>query len=516
MAIVSGQDSNLTSCRFAFESSLGVLPGTPDWILAEPNTEPDFGGDITTMERNPISADRQSLKGSVVDIEAGVSISQDFTVQNQALLLQAYMFANFSGLVEFGGGGQVLTITATTFTAAAGLTVFQVDDLVILEEAGAPSNNGVVARVTAVVAGTLTMAGAAFTAEATPPSRTRITKVGIQCASADINVVISGVYASYTSTATNFTTRLSLTPGQSVYVGGDVVAEQFTNAANNGAKRVLSIAAANLQVDKSHLDMIAETGTGKTIRFYTTMGLKNQQGILLVRKSVQWERTLGAPDDAQPTQIQSEYVTGGIASEYSMDVQPASKITSTMTFMGQNHETRTGVIGVKSGNRPTLPDTDAVNTSSDLRRIRVAQVSATDEAPDPLWALTENITLNINNNIGRDLALGTVGAARFTTGRFSVTGSMNPYFADIAVLAAAKANANVTADMFVASGNLGFALDMPLMTLSKARAVVEQDEAIRVPCDFVAHSGAKINPALDHTLMWTFFKYLPLLAQSQP
>jgi hypothetical protein len=509
MALVTGHESNRSTVRWAFETSQGVLPGTPDWILAEPNTEPDFGGDVTSMERDFINEDRQSLKGSVVDVESGVNITQDFTVTNQRLLLQAFMCANERGAVA---AATLTTITSGTTINGTGMGGFAANDLVLLSNSGIAGADGLY-LVASATASTVVVAAIV---NGTIAAGARLEKVGIQCASADINVVISGVYASYTSTSTNFLTRLAPTPGQSVYVGGDVAAEQFVNAANNGCKRVLSVTATNLQVDKSHLDMIAETGTGKTIRFFTTAFLKNEQGVLLIDKFTQWERTLGAPDDALPSQIQSEYVTGAGAAEYSLEAQPASKMTTTMRFLGKDHETRTGAVGVKSGNRPALPQADAINTSSDPRRIRVSQVSATDEAPDPLWALTEDISFNINNNLNRDLALGVIGAARFTKGKFQVTGSMTPYFTNVSILAAARANADVTADMFVASKNVGFAVDFPLMSLSKARAVVEKDEAIKVPCDFVAHSGEKLNSALDYTVAWTWFAYLPTLAQTVP
>jgi hypothetical protein len=510
MTAVTGQDSNNTSIRYAFEQTLGALPVTPDWILAEPNTEPDFGGDIKTMSRDIINADRQSVKGSVVDVEAGVTIEQDFTLTNQRALLQAFMFANERGLVQ---AATLTTITGGTTINGTGMAGFVANDIVLLSGSGLGSDGAYLVAsatgTTVVVAG---LNNGTLAAGAT------LVKVGIQCAAADINVVISGPFASYTSTATNFTTRLALAPGQSVYVGGDLAAEQFVNAANNGSKRVLSATATNLQVDKSHLDMIAETGTGKTIRFIVTGALKNEQGVLFVTKPTQWERTLGAPDDASPAQVQSQYEVGCLASEYTFDAKPASKITTTMKFMGKDEETRTGVLGVKTGNRPALPNVDAVNTSSDPRRFRVAQVNTVvaDEAPNPLWAITESLSFTINNNIERNLALGSVGAARFTIGSLDVTGSMTPYFADISVLAAARANVDVTADLFVASKNSGFAIDFPLMTLSKARAEVSRNKAIMVPCDFVAHSGEKVNPALDHTIMWTWFLWLPNLAQTQP
>lgn len=506
MALVSGQDSNLTSIRYAFEQTQGVLPVTPDWILTEPNEEPEFGGDVEAMARDPISDDRQSLKGSVVDIKADVAIQQDFTLVSQRALLTAYMFANERGLLA---AATLTTVSGGNTINGTGMGSFVADDLVFLANAG--ENTGL-HLVTSATSTTVVVASAL--ANGAIPAGATLEKVGIQCASADIDVSTTGNFSTYTSTTTNFTMRLSLTPGQSIYVGGDLAAEQFTNAANNGFKRVFSVAAAALVVDKSNLDMVAETGTGKTIRIFSTCCLRNEQGSSYVQKFLQFERSLGATDDAQPTQIQSEYVIGAMASEFAFDAKPASKITASNKFMGLRPEARTGAVGVKSGNRPALPQVDAFNTASDPRRVRVSLVSTSDEAPDPLWALTESITLNVNNNIKRNLALGTVGAARFSVGKFEVSGSFNAYFRDVAALTAAQNNADVTADFAISGKNVGFAFDLPLITITKARAQVSQDEPIMLPCDYRAHSGQKVNANFDHTLMWTWFSYLPTLAQT--
>jgi hypothetical protein len=514
MPAVSGQDSNLSSIRYAVESSQGTLPGSPVWRLTEPNTEPQFGAKLEAVERSFITEDRMSRKGSIVDIDPGVQIEQDFTLESQMEPLQSFMFA------ALRGKGQHVTITGVTtsddtFAAASGLGIFAANDLVLAKGFTSAVNNGV-HLVTSSTATTLVVG--TNLADETPPSGASLTKVGHQYGAADVTVNAAGGRPVLVTAAGDFR-LLTLIPGESIFIGGDAAANQFAAPANNGAKRVYAVNAAGTQLtlDKSQLDMITDaSATGKSLRIYVGSALKNEQGALFFRQYLQFERTLGAPDDASPTQVQSEYIPGAIGSEYAFDAPAQAKVTTSMTFMGQTYETRTGVVGVKAGARPDLPQVDAINTSSDIKRFRVAQLSGSvDEAPLALFALIESLDFSIDNNINRGTALGVVGAARFTAGRFVCKGKFDAYFADVAALDAVRNFADCTIDGFIAtaSGD-GFTVDFPVVSLRSDGAVVAQDEPIKMPCDFTAHSGNKYDVTFDHAICWTFFPYLPTLART--
>lgn len=507
MALVAKQDSNFTGLRYAVEQSLGVLPGTPTWIPLEPNEYKDFGGELKLVARNPINASRQNKKGVVTDLDASGGFNSDLTQTNMQDLLQGFMFAD-TRLKN--------TVTAVTAVNGSGVysrantTGFVVGSLVFCTGFTNAANNGLKV-VTAISAGvSITLSGTSVVE--TPPATAKTTIVGhrVQTA-ADVQVNAAGVLPTLTSTTLNFTT-LGLLPGETIFIGGDNAANQFANAVNNGFKRVKSIAANVITLDKSQSTMVTDTASGKTVDLYFGSVLKNEAGSLIKRRTYQIERTLGAPDDALPAQIQSEYLVGSVPNEFTLNVSTAEKVTVDCAFIATNNEQRTGATGVKTGNRPALTESDAFNTSSDISRFRLAVLSASNAAPTPLIAYITELKLTINNNASPNKAVATLGAFDVSVGQFSVSGSMTAYFADVAAITAVRNNSNVTLDTVFVKNNSGISLDLPLIALGDGRASVSQDEPITLPLNVEAATGASWDANMDYTLMFVFYDYLPNLA----
>lgn len=94
MALVQKVDSNVTGLRYQEETSIGVAGTGNPWIPMEPNSYDAFGGEFTTVARNPINAGRQRQKGVLVDLDASGGLNSDLTQENLQDMLQGFFFAD--------------------------------------------------------------------------------------------------------------------------------------------------------------------------------------------------------------------------------------------------------------------------------------------------------------------------------------------------------------------------------------------------------------------------------------
>lgn len=509
MAQVKKIDSNVTGLRIAEEESIGALPTTPEWLPLEPNSYSDFGGENTTTARNPINPSRQRKKGVVTDLSSSAGFPQDITQKNMQTLMQGFLFADFRRKAEE---------SVTSISAGGSTNDYNVADesgfvsgaLIFASGFSDSANNGL-KTVDSVSSGVVSVSET-LVDDGTPSSDAKIVVVGVQGAAGDIDVDNAGTLPALTSTTLDLTT-LGLIVGEWIRTGGDSASTSFSNAANNGFCRIRSIAANRIEFDKVEVAMVTEASTTETIQIFFGRVLKNELGSLVKRRTYQIERSLGAPDDAFPAQIQSEYVVGCTPSELNINLPSADKATFDVSFVGINTEQRDAATGLKAGNRPALEESDAFNTSSDFSRIKLAKVIDGNPAPEDLFAFAEEMTITLSNNLSENKALGVLGSFDISAGTLALSGSMTAYFANVDAVAAVTNNDDITLDVHMAKQNSGITIDLPLISLGDGRPNVEQDVAIKLPLNMDAASGAKIDSALDYTMMMIFWDYLPTAAE---
>lgn len=164
MVAVQKVDSNATGLRYQEETSIGVAQPANDWIPLEPNTYDNFGGEFTTVARNPINDGRQRQKGVLVDLDASGGFQSDMTQDNLQDILQGFFFADLRRKNDVGfdrqprretsaptgqfedylitdiDGSDTITVdsrVAATAAVVAGGTSYSVDDIVELTDAAA-------------------------------------------------------------------------------------------------------------------------------------------------------------------------------------------------------------------------------------------------------------------------------------------------------------------------------------------------------------------------------------------
>lgn len=510
MAAVNKINSNVVETAFAEETSIMTLPGTPIWYPLDVNSFSDFGGSISKVTRTPFRTDRQNRKGSTVDLDAAGSINHDLVQAGLQNILQGFFFASLRPKAEVGGAGEITGVTTgpDTYTAASGLDVYEIGDLVFATGFPDAANNGL-KTVTTVTATVLTVAET-LVADAAPPAAAKLVAVGFEFATGDLVVDMTGSLPQLTTTTKDLD-ELGLVPGEFIYIGGDVALNQF-DTSGMGFARVRSIDTNAIVIDKCQEDMAADTAAAKEIQVFFGRVLKNETGTDIVRRTYNIERQLGAPDDAAPAEIQSEYLVGACPNEMTVNIPTADKAALDLAFVAMDHETRDGTTGIKSGTRISLVEESAFNTSSNVPLVNLAVVSDTDENPTPLYAYAEELSITINNNVSPDKAVGVLGGFDASYGNFVVTGSMTAYFQDVAAVAAIRDNSDVTMDMHLVKENAGISFDVPLLALGDGRLNIAQNEAIKLPISQEASIGTGAITGYDHTLLMSFYDYLPTAA----
>lgn len=502
MALRNKIDSNETSLFYAEEASLGVLPAVPVWTPLEPNEYSDFGGELTLLSRNPINSSRQRKKGVITDLDAAGGFQQDFTQTNFQDLLQGFMFADFRKKFE----AVPTNVVADGYTAANAAAVIP-GAIVNVSGYTNPANNGNKV-VTGVDVNVIEVTG--LVVEAAPAVPAVMRQVGIMGVAGDLSVtVVPGGYPIIESATLDFT-AMGLIPGEWIFVGGDGLTERFTDDANNGFKRIQAVRADAIVIDSSVSEMTDDSGAGLSVALYFGRVLKNELGPLIKRRSYQLERQLGAPDPAQPNQIQAEYIKGAVANEFTLNIATADKITADVAFVAIDNDQRTATEGLKPGTRASLVETDAFNTSSDFASLRLAVRAPGVYAPEPLFAYLTEMSVVINNNVSPNKAVAVLGAFDVTAGTFEVTAEATAYFTTIEAVRAVRNNADVGLYAAVAKDNAGFIFDLPLIALGDAQNDVAADEPITLPLAMDAATAAKYGT--DFTIMWVFFDYLPDIA----
>lgn len=513
MAQLAKIDSDVTGLFYAREATLGYLPGengnagSPVWYTLQPNSYSDFGGQITTVSPDPINEGRQRKRGSTTGLTAGGGFTQNITFFNMHDLLEGAFFA-----ATRRKPNRICTAVTGTNTFAIATTAGFVAGSIIKGSLFTNAGNNAAFVIASVDPNVSVTATGTSAVNETPPADAFIQVVGHQFASADITVDVTGSLPRIISAAFDLTT-LGLVPGQWIYVGGDIAATQFANAANNGFKRVRSVAPTQIVLDKSNAAMVADTGTGKTIQIWFGDVLRNETGVNIFRQTFNVERTLGVPDPAEPLEMQSEVLKGAVVNNFTLSIPQQSLMTAEVNFVAMDNELREAATGPKRANPRAPRFAVPINTSSDFSRLRMAPVSNTAVAPSAMFAYVTELTIAIENNVTPATAVSVLGGFDVNVGKFVVTANATAYFATVAATKAVRDNTDVTLDAIILKQRQAIAIDIPMVSIGDARPNIEPNAPITLPLSVDAADGEGISPEMNHTILMTFFNWLPATAE---
>lgn len=492
MSTGTTQSSNQVGLRYAEETfgSLGVLPGSPTWNPLEPNSYGEFGAQISTVARNPISRGRQRKKGVVVDLDASAGFQSDFVQRSLYDLMQGFMFADWREKPE----ATPTAVTGTGYTVGASASDFSTGDLVFADGFAITGNNGL-KLVTGTTGTSVQVAGLA--AESSPPTDATLTRVGVEAGSGDLSVTVNGSDDPVIgSTSLDFTT-LGLIPGEWVFLGGDSASNRFSDAGNTGFVRVLSVSANAIVVDRQPDNMVTDSGAGQSVRVFFGHVIKNEADDALIKcRSYQLERSLGSGG--------FEYVKGAVANTLEIAVTTAGKITVDLGFVGIDTEQLTAAEGQKPGARPDVPEEEAFNSSSDFSRLRLLD----EDIDATLATYVTEMRLTVDNGVTPNKAISVLGAIGVSAGDFMAAGTTTAYFSDVSAVKAVRNNNDVSIDFALVKSNAGWLFDLPLVSLGDGRLNVEKDAPITIP---LSMDGAE-HPVFRHTMLAGSFSYLPSVA----
>ena len=462
------------------------------------------GSEVRTDVPEVISTDRQPIKGEVV----GSSVTAGFRAFLRATenrdLIAGFLWDTVENKTAkiTGISSNVVTYEGTRLSSLT-------DGSLILVKG--TSNNNKIYRVTDHDTSASTLTLASGSTDETSLTAATMTVVGYQFP-ANSGVVAKTGLPTITGTSL---LSLGLKSGQAIYIG-DTSNENFsyTNAGNNGIKRVRSVTDTTITIDKSVQTMVGETNvTSKTIRIFWGPVIKNSK----TRQFYQIERKFGIPVTGSDGEQQAQYLTGLSpgAMGFNIDTQALGRID--FGFQGISEEIEKTNAKIKSDavtkdKRISDSGQGVMNTSVDVKEVNFAPVSQTDEAPETYFGVPTSLSFTVDNGLEEYTGLQKISPYSIDPSTPTISGSIVSAFVDVPVLNARVGNEDSTANIFIAKNNEGMAIDWPLTSVAGAPPEVTNQRAISINLDFTAGVGRSVHSEFEHAIMFTFFDYLPDVA----
>lgn len=478
-------DTNRVALRIVKESVFGTTPATPAFKELRSTGQPNLAFAPSTVVSNEIRADRQISDLILVGAEAGGDSGHELSFRALQDLIEGAMYSTYQERANRFNEGGAAQITSITTGANDDVNVtdeavdFVAGDLVFFQGFNDANDGFIGAAVAGTTATIVRFPTATLTANASPPATARIHAVGVEGGTADIVAAITP--NRLTSTVLDFTT-LDLSPGDWIKIGGSAAANQFATTANNDWCRVSSISANSLEFDIVPSGFAADVGTGKDIWLF--FGERIRNGVVDQSYTLEQEFSDHSPVDYQ-------YFRGMRVGVFNMQMAAQAIVTITASYQGKDAVTQTSRFAGAS--TIPAPENSVLNTSSNVGRI------ARDGVPIAGANFVLEASVEINNNLRRQNAVGQIGSIGIGAGEAGITGTLNTYFDNLDLLDDVITNAETSLDFRVVdvnNDNKTMVIDLPRVKYSAGAPAVpgkNQDVTINLEYQAIRH------PTLGYT-----------------
>ena len=538
-------DSELTSLRYAVESTPCVLPTAPKWQeVGLRSYSGDFGQTIESVSNKIIGGGRSSIKGRPTrkTVAAGFEIAlQQYNLQP---LLPGffYAYAKEAGTTDplrtSSTDAKVTGVAAdgydgTGFTAANKFVKPGNSQLLVFARGFALSANNGLKRVTAVTATKLTVAGLVL--EATPPAAAALEVVGVyQQGGTKAQFDVTSDVVTLTVDGIGGGGANEVVPGEIIFIGSDTTADNFVKSGdqvNIGFGRVGSVGTGTIVLDWTTFDPEDITSNSASVEVYIpTRSFYDRIAYTDLRRTTyQFERLVGYHDEEQSSSVryptpQSQVVKGCYANQLDFTIPSADLVTVTATFMGRAAIERTGAAdnipnaGDKAeppisytgttDNALPLDVSETYNSTWDMIHNSLYIASGTGSTNrTKLFAYGIDGSISLQNNTTAKEGYGVFGPIVVTAGDFVVSISLNVLFTDVSVIRSIERGDSVGLYFVLARENSGMVVDLPNLTVASGALAVASGEPVMISLTNEANRSR-----FGHAAMISFFDYLPAIA----
>lgn len=298
--------------------------------------------------------------------------------------------------------------------------------------------------------------------------------------------------------------------GSAIWIGGTTPDTQFEDEYANGLARVKSV---DTNAGIFYLDKRANTtnedGTNhifvpdteeqlaaKRIPIYFGQFLRTYPVGDVNYKRISHTVELKTTNDAGVSYY--EYSVGNLTNTLELGLPSQEKSTLNVAYMSR--KALDAVTTPLDWNRKQPKFNKVMSTPTDVLRCRVSKLDESGLAT--IWT---DATLNINNNVGQEYAIGSLAPVSVSQGNLEITLSGNVFFDSPEVMSAITNNCTVSADVFLTNEDGGIFIDIPSATLSDGNRDFTNNEKIKQALTVTAYLEEEWNYSLSTTL----FPYLP-------